>query len=177
MDLPQWSVSAINKIVELLEQSRSILFITGAGISADSGLPTYRGVGGLYDVGATEEGLPVEEILSGRTMRRQPALAWKYLGQVEEACRGSRFNRAHEVVTQMQGRFERVWILTQNVDGLHDQAGARNVIDIHGDLHKLLCTHCDYRRTTADYSELSVPPLCPQCRALLRPDVALARGP
>jgi len=173
MDLPQSSASAINKIVEFLEQSRSILFITGAGISADSGLPTYRGVGGLYDVGATEDGLPVEELLSGRTMSSQPALAWKYLGQVEKSCRGSRFNRAHEVIAQIQGRFERVWILTQNVDGLHHQADTRNVIDIHGDLHNLLCTHCDYRHTTVDYSELTIPPSCPQCRALLRPDVVL----
>src|SRR5436309_8033737 len=87
------TVTAVNQIVDLLLDAKSVLFITGAGISADSGLPTYRGIGGLYNTASTEEGLPIEELLSGRTMRRQPALSWKYLGQVERASRGARFNR------------------------------------------------------------------------------------
>jgi len=164
---------AIDRVAELLERSRSLLFITGAGISADSGLPTYRGIGGLYDVATTEDGMPIEELLSGRTMRRLPALTWKYLGQVERACRGARFNRAHEIIAEMESHFNRVWTLTQNVDGFHRQAGSRNVIDIHGDLHNLLCPKCDYKETAADYSSLTIPPPCPQCRAFLRPDVVL----
>jgi NAD-dependent deacetylase len=173
MDLSPPHTQAINKIVDLLHQSRSLLFITGAGISADSGLPTYRGVGGLYEVDTTEEGMPIEELLSGRFFRRNPSVSWKYLGQVERACRGARFNRGHEVIAQMEGHFERVWTLTQNVDGLHRQAGSRNVIEIHGDLHNLSCMQCNFRQTMADYSSLSIPPWCPQCEALLRPDVVL----
>jgi NAD-dependent deacetylase len=163
----------IDQIVDLLREARSLLFITGAGISADSGLPTYRGVGGLYNATSTEEGLPIEELLSGRTMRQRPALTWKYLGQVEQACRGARFNRGHEVIAAMESHFDRVWTLTQNVDGFHRQAGSRNVVDIHGDLHHLFCPSCGFARTVTDYSTIAIPPQCPNCPALLRPDVVL----
>ncbi len=173
MELSPKQVEMVRQVADLLAQSRSLLFITGAGISADSGLPTYRGVGGLYDVETTAEGLPIEELLSGRYFRSNPETSWKYLGQVERACRGARFNRGHEVIAEMERRFERVWTLTQNVDGLHRQAGSRNIIDIHGDLHDLLCMQCDFRQTVADYGVLTIPPACPECDALLRPDVVL----
>jgi NAD-dependent deacetylase len=164
---------SIDHIVDLLREACSLLFITGAGISADSGLPTYRGVGGLYNTTSTEEGLPIEELLSGHTMRQRPALTWKYLAQVAQACRGARFNRGHEVIAAMENHFDRVWTLTQNVDGFHRQAGSRNVVDIHGDLHNLLCPSCGFERTVTDYSAIAIPPQCPNCPTLLRPDVVL----
>jgi NAD-dependent deacetylase len=164
---------AIDAVVKLLEQSRSLLFITGAGVSADSGLPTYRGIGGLYTVNCTEDGLAIEDVLSGWSMRQRPELTWKYLGQIERACRGARCNRAHEVMAEMQHCFDRVWVLTQNVDGFHRQAGSRNVIDIHGDLHRLYCPRCGFRQEVADYDELAIPPRCPGCAGNLRPDVVL----
>ena len=163
----------IGRVVEVLARSHSLLFITGAGISADSGLPTYRGIGGLYNAEHPDEGIPIEEILSGEMIRRRPELTWKYLGQIEQAARGAQFNRAHQVIAEMESRFERVWTLTQNIDGLHRQAGAKNVLEIHGNLHDLLCTGCEWRQTVADYGALSLPPRCPQCRAILRPRVVL----
>ena len=78
---------AFSEIADLIQQSNRILFITGAGISADSGLPTYRGNGGLYDDAHTEEGIPIEVALSGDMLRQRPELTWKYLLQVERACR------------------------------------------------------------------------------------------
>ncbi len=163
----------IGRVVEVLARSHSLLFITGAGISADSGLPTYRGIGGLYNAEHPDEGIPIEEILSGEMIRRRPELTWKYLGQIEQAARGAQFNRAHQVIAEMESRFERVWTLTQNIDGLHRQAGAKNVLEIHGNLHDLLCTGCEWQQTVADYGALSLPPRCPQCRAILRPRVVL----
>ena len=103
-------------------------------MSADSGLPTYRGVGGLYNRGETEEGFAIEEMLSGPMFRQKPEWTWKYLREVEQACRGATFNRGHAVLAEMERHFERVWTLTQNVDGFHHRAGSRNVIAIHGDL-------------------------------------------
>src|SRR5437763_16705374 len=94
-------------IVEHLGRARSILFITGAGMSADSGLPTYRGVGGLYNSGETEEGLPIEALLSGQMFARRPEWTWKYLRQVENACRGATFNRGHVVLAEMERRCSR----------------------------------------------------------------------
>ncbi|MGH9391266.1 MAG: SIR2 family NAD-dependent protein deacylase, partial [Vicinamibacteria bacterium] len=86
---------------------------------------------------------------------------------------GASFNRAHAILAEAENRFERVWVLTQNVDGLHRKAGSKNVIDIHGDVHHLLCTACDHRATVEDYSRLDPLPLCPDCGAPLRPDVVL----
>jgi NAD-dependent deacetylase len=174
--MPPFSPSeceAIDRIVEQLRRCRSILFVTGAGMSADSGLPTYRGVGGLYNAGDTEEGPPIEEMLSGEMFRHRPEWTWKYLTQVESACRGARFNRGHAVLAEMERCFPRVWTLTQNVDGFHRAAGSSNVIDIHGDLRRIRCTACPHRMEVADYTGFAPVPRCPVCSAVLRPDVVL----
>ena len=157
------SKESIERVVEMLGASRSILLVTGAGISADSGLPTYRGIGGLYNVDATEDGLPIERVLSGEILLERPELTWKYLAQIVRACRGARHNRAHEVVAEMEAHF----------DGFHRAAGAKNVIDIHGDLHDLRCMRCSFRQTLNDYDELPLPPRCARCHGILRPDVVL----
>lgn len=163
----------IDRVLDFLASARSLLFITGAGISADSGLPTYRGIGGLYDVQLTEEGFPIEEVLSGRMMQVRPELTWKYLAEIGRAAFGARFNRGHEVIAEMEAHFDRVWTLTQNVDGFHRQAGSKNVIDVHGDMHELYCTACGFRRTVSEFGDLPMPPRCPECEAIFRPDVVL----
>ncbi|MBN1764244.1 MAG: NAD-dependent protein deacylase [Sedimentisphaerales bacterium] len=163
----------INRVVEILHRCSNILFITGAGVSADSGLPTYRGIGGLYNEGQTEEGIDIEEALSGEMMLKNPQLCWKYIGQIEKACRGAKFNRAHEVISEMERHFHRLWTLTQNVDGFHRDAGSRNLIEMHGNVHQLMCTSCSWRQYVADYSDIALPPYCPDCGALVRPEVVL----
>jgi NAD-dependent deacetylase len=165
--------SGVRQVVEMLRQSRSILFVTGAGLSADSGLPTYRGIGGLYQNDGTGDGLPIEVLLSGDLIRLRPDLTWKYLLQIEHACRAAAPNRGHEVIAQMEAAFDRVWVLTQNVDGFHRRAGSRNVIDIHGDLSRIRCMRCAYRVEVADYAAFTPPPQCPRCPGLLRPEVVL----
>lgn len=156
-----------------VENASRILFITGAGISADSGLPTYRGVGGLYDGAGTEDGIDIEDALSGPMLRAHPEVCWKYIGQVEEACRGARPNRAHEVIAELGRRREGVFVLTQNVDGLHGAAGTDAPIEIHGNVHQLACTACSWEKQVPSYAGLTLPPSCPQCAALVRPAVVL----
>jgi len=163
----------IERVVDVLRGCGSVLFVTGAGISADSGLPTYRGIGGLYNTKSTDDGVAIEEALSGEMLVCRPEVSWKYIYQIESACRGARFNRGHQVIAAMEGRFERVWVLTQNIDGFHRDAGSKNIIDIHGDVHQLLCTRCDHTRTVADYAGLKIPPRCPECGSIVRPDVVL----
>jgi len=163
----------LDRVVSYLRDANSVLFITGAGISADSGLPTYRGIGGLYEDVDTPEGITIEEALSGTMLETNPVLTWKHIHQIEAACRGASFNRAHAMIAEAEHRYERAWVLTQNVDGFHRQAGSRNVIDIHGDIHSLSCTACAYQTTVDDYSALSPLPSCPECSAHLRPDVVL----
>jgi NAD-dependent deacetylase len=162
---------SIAQISKLLKNCKSILFITGAGISADSGLPTYRGIGGLYNDKVTEDGISVEMALAGETLEKHPAVTWKYLAQIENNCRHAQFNRGHEVIAEMEKHFERVWVLTQNIDGFHHAAGSRNIIDIHGDLHKLACMNCGWRQEVSDYSGIDIPPKCPACAGIVRPEV------
>jgi NAD-dependent deacetylase len=173
MTLTETDSRAIDDVVGLLRPDRRVLFITGAGVSADSGLPTYRGVGGLYAGRLSRHGYPIEEVLSGTMMRLRPEVTWEYLVELEQSCRGATPNRAHRVVAAMEDHFAAVWTLTQNVDGLHRRAGSRQVIEIHGDLHVLVCTRCDYREEVDDYACLEVPPHCPRCDAMVRPDVVL----
>ncbi|MDQ5909440.1 MAG: NAD-dependent deacetylase [Pseudomonadota bacterium] len=162
----------VARIAEIMSRAKRLLFITGAGISADSGLPTYRGIGGLYNNQMTEENFPIETALSGAMLDENPAITWKYLYQIEEACRGAKFNDAHAIIAGWQETFE-VCVLTQNIDGFHRDAGSRNLIEMHGDIHDLLCTCCDYQASVPNYDGLKMPPSCPRCQALVRPRVVL----
>ncbi len=164
---------AIDTVVKHLAKCNSLLFITGAGVSADSGLPTYRGIGGLYNVEHPEEGIAIEEILSGEMMLQRPELTWKYLGQIERSARGATFNRAHEIIAALEAQLPRVWTLTQNIDGFHRAAGSKNVLEIHGRLDELSCMRCNYQRQVKDYGSLTIPPRCPECGAMVRPNVVL----
>ena len=142
-------------------------------MSADSGLPTYRGIGGLYDNKNTEDGIPIEEALSGPVFRKSPEITWKYLSQIEQSTRGASHNRGHEVLAEMESYFQRFWILTQNIDGFHASAGSKNVIEIHGNMRRLQCLECAHEISSENYEGLSLPPVCPKCSAMMRPQVVL----
>ena len=160
------------EVAQQLQGARRLLFITGAGMSADSGLPTYRGVGGLYNDGQTVDGLSIEQCLSGPVFRSRPELTWKYLAEVAQAAAKANYNRGHEVLAALQDQFD-VWVLTQNIDGFHTLAGSRQVIEIHGTMRRIRCTDCNHQFATEDYQSLSLPPHCKLCSGLLRPDVVL----
>lgn len=164
---------ALDDVARLFGRSARILFITGAGISADSGLPTYRGIGGLYHERLTDDGLTIEEALSGAMMSSRPNVSWRYIAQIEAACRGARPNAAHRAIADMEVAKPGVCVLTQNVDGLHADAGSRNLIEIHGTIHRLRCTECPHSRRVPDFSGMRIPPECPVCGAMMRPDVVL----
>ncbi|HVV84945.1 MAG TPA: NAD-dependent deacylase [Kofleriaceae bacterium] len=167
----------VEQVAGLLAQARSALFITGAGLSADSGLPTYRGIGGLYDGHPTVEGYPIETVLSGQMMAKRPDVTWRYLLEIEAAARDARPNRGHEVIAKIEERLGRVVVFTQNVDGFHRAAGSKNVIAIHGDLYDLRCISCGWRQRVPNFAGLTAPPGCPSCGALVRPDVVLFGEP
>ncbi|CAF1159118.1 unnamed protein product [Didymodactylos carnosus] len=157
-----------------LRHARRVLVITGAGISADSGLPTYRGIGGLYSDGQeTEEGLTIEEALSGYTMRTEPDICWKYICQIESTCRAVKHNAAHEALVAFESKFEQFTVLTQNIDGLHRSAGTKDLIEIHGNIHELFCTACNHEKQVVNFADLKIPPDCERCGALVRPRIVL----
>jgi NAD-dependent deacetylase len=163
----------LDAVAERLASAQRILFITGAGISADSGLPTYRGIGGLYHERLTAEGLTIEEALSGEMMQQRPDICWRYIAEIEANCRGAQPNAAHRMIAALEQEKSAVWVLTQNVDGLHRAAGSGKLIEIHGTVHHLRCTECPHERTVTDFTGLAMPPACPTCGGLLRPDVVL----
>lgn len=168
----------IESVRALLAESESPLFITGAGISIGAGLPTYRGIGGLYEGKNTEDGIPIEEALSGPMMRDRPEITWKYLWEIAEACRGVDPGPGHRIVAEIARAKPHTWVLTQNVDGLHAASGVENLIEIHGRAAKLLCTHCrsEFDGEKLLFSEICQPPDppdCPRCGEFLRPEVVL----
>jgi NAD-dependent deacetylase len=162
----------LERVAALVSRAQRLLVVTGAGMSADAGLPTYRGAGGLYRDVDTEDGVPIEVALSGRMLADRPEVCWRHIRRIEEACRGARPHAGHEVLARWQDRCE-VTILTQNVDGLHQAAGSRDVIEVHGNVHHLSCTRCTWVDTVTDYVALASVPRCPTCGAVVRPDVVL----
>ena len=162
-----------------LRRANRVLFITGAGISADSGLPTYRGVGGLYNTEKTEEGYSIEQCLSASMFQARPDITWKYMLQVGKAVIQCRPNPAHEIIAKWEKEFAqrsgKVVVLTQNIDGYHRLAGSENVLEIHGTLEQIFCTHCMWE-TTWDLlrkEEWDSAPKCPKCSAVMRPRIIL----
>lgn len=163
------------RLASAFAAAQRILIITGAGLSADSGLPTYRGLGGLYN-GHTEEGVPVEVALSGETLRHDPALCWKYLAQLGTACLAAQPNAGHRAIAELQALKPECWVLTQNIDGYHRQAGspAGRVIEIHGELAPLRCQRCGgVDEGLVERLQQPLPPLCSDCGGVLRPPVTL----
>ena len=155
-----------------LQQAKRVCVLTGAGISADSGLPTYRGIGGLYNDIEVEAGLPIEEILHERTLVRDPALTWKYVFEIGEACRRATYNDAHSILATWSERFE-LTLVTQNIDGFHKDSGSDQVIELHGNLRELRCIKCESEYTFEIVNIADLPPFCSVCGGLIRPRVVL----
>lgn len=167
--------AAILQAAQAITQAERILIITGAGLSAESGLPTYRGLGGLYN-GRTEEGFSIEEAISGPMLQRNPALCWKYLAELGKACLGAQPNAGHRAIAELQQLKPECWVLTQNIDGYHRAAGSppERLIEIHGELAPLYCQSCGAESPDlAEHLTRPLPPLCKACGGVLRPPVVL----
>ena len=136
-----------------------IVVFTGAGVSADSGIPTFRGAGGLW------RDFRAEDLATPEAFARDPALVWEWYEWRRALVRDAQPNAAHHAIAKL----DRAVVVTQNVDALHARAGSRDVIELHGSLFRVRCTR---ERTileaTAPFEQL--PPRC-ACGALLRPDV------
>jgi NAD-dependent deacetylase len=156
----------------LLSQARSALFITGPGLSADSGLPHFRGMTGLHRK-LPADGKIIEHAMAIETLQQRPKSTWKYLLEMDANVRAVNPNRGHEVLVAIERALPRTSIMTINVDRLHQRAGSRNVIEMHGALHDLLCQRCELSTRHSRFDRLDFPPLCPTCGQVLRPDMPL----
>ena len=150
-----------------LDPGSALLALTGAGVSAESGLPTYRGSGGLW----RSHGF--ERLASPEGFRADPALVWRFYSERREAARAAQPNAGHRALAEVERRMgERFLLVTQNVDGLHRRAGSERLIEIHGRLLGTRCFRCSRPETPDEtaYPEGTVP-RCERCGGPLRPAV------
>jgi NAD-dependent deacetylase len=162
-----------DEIAERLGSVRRLGVITGAGISAESGIPTYRGIGGVYDDPA--KGDELIESLSGHTLARDPGRTWRALAELAKHSSGAAPNAGHEAIAAMEQEVEEFVLLTQNVDDLHLAAGSRNVIRVHGSIRAARCLACETESTldAKMLGELESTPTCASCGGMLRPGAVL----
>ena len=163
----------VSLVGRLLKKSRRVLFITGAGVSAESGIPTFRGSTTAFANGLTEDGIPFEDALASATFHENPQLSWKYFRKLELALRGKLPNIAHHAIAGMESPDRWICVATQNIDGLHQNAGSTSVIEIHGNLRRLLCERCDRRSDFKSFEALAAVPRCRKCSGIMRPDAVL----
>jgi NAD-dependent deacetylase len=155
----------LEEAADALAAARRVVVLTGAGISAESGVPTFRGADGLWRT------YRAEALATPEAFARDPALVWEWYDWRRGLIAPVRPNAGHTVLAGWQGLFEGFDIVTQNVDGLHALAGSRNVVELHGNIWKLRCTREGTVEERRETPLPTIPPLCPNCGALLRPHV------
>lgn len=147
----------------VLEGARSVFVLTGAGMSAESGLPTFRGAAGYW------QNHRFEDLASPEGFARDPELVWRWYNERIRAYAAAQPNPGHLALANMQDRFQRFTIATQNVDSLHARAGSRNTIELHGHLREARCSTCGARRSLA--GGMPEAEIRHGCGGMMRPDV------
>jgi NAD-dependent deacetylase len=153
------------EVVEKLRSARRVAALTGAGVSAESGVPTFRDA----QTGLWERYSP-EELATPEAFRRDPKLVWEWYAWRRELVSRAEPNPGHYALAELERRVPEFTLITQNVDGLHRRAGSRNVVEYHGNIHRTRCFGED-RIVEGREDAGEVPPRCPDCGGLLRPDV------
>lgn len=157
-------IQRIEQLKDRIRGSRYIVALTGAGVSAESGVPTFRGKNGLW------KDYRAEDLATPDAFARNPQLVWEWYDWRRQLIASVTYNPAHRTLVELEKNSPRFTLITQNVDGLHQKAGSTNVLEIHGSIWKLRCTLC------SDISEnyevpLKALPYCSMCGGLLRPHV------
>ena len=159
------------ELLQRLAATKSVTVLTGAGVSAESGVPTFRDA----QTGLWAKFSP-EELATPRAFRRDPRLVWEWYEWRRKLVAGVKPNPAHLALAEMEKLFPRFHLITQNVDGLHQCAGSRRVIELHGNIMRTKCF--DEGTLVSSWEDTGdVPPKCPACGGLLRPDVVWFEEP
>lgn len=148
-------------------EAKRVLVLTGAGVSAESGVPTFRGGGNT----AVWKGMPFDVISSAEMIERDLPAVWEWFDYRRDFMAAVKPNAAHEEIARWQDRFAEFTLVTQNIDGLHPKAGSRDVIELHGNIWRARCTVCRFLYN--DSSDGKRPDACLECGNHLRPDVVL----
>ncbi|HEY6907218.1 MAG TPA: NAD-dependent deacylase [Ignavibacteriaceae bacterium] len=157
IDIPQ-------SFIERLTEAGSVVFFTGAGISAESGIPTFRGKDGIWNK------LKPEELANFDAFIRNPQMVWEWYSHRKNIIHDSQPNPGHLAIAAMQDLFDKVTVVTQNIDNLHRRAGSRTIYELHGNIERNYCIQCG----TFYNEELPLQdniPKCSKCGGLIRPDI------
>jgi NAD-dependent protein deacetylase/lipoamidase len=149
-------------LADKLRQAKKIIFVTGAGISQESGIPTFRGKDGLW------RKYDAMKLATIDAFYENPKLVWEWYEERRQNILAAKPNQGHVAIAELEKQ-KQVHVLTQNIDGLHQRAGSKSVFELHGSIITIKCTACSFKdRISSGFSEL--PPLC-RCGNILRPDV------
>jgi NAD-dependent deacetylase len=158
---------SVDRLAELLRERQPCVVLTGAGISTESGIPDFRSAGGIW------ERYDPFEVASIDSLRRDPARVWEFYALRLDALAEAEPNDGHRALAELeQGHWIRA-IVTQNVDGLHQRAGSRDVVEVHGSLSEAECLACGVRVPMADAIASLPLPACPECGEILKPGVVM----
>ena len=159
------------ELIRKLQAAKRVAALTGAGVSAESGVPTFRDA----QTGLWAKFRP-EELATPGAFQRNPRLVWEWYAWRRQLVADARPNPAHQALVEMEKLFPQFHLITQNVDGLHQRAGSRSVIELHGNITRTKCF--DEGTIVASWQETGdVPPKCPNCGGLLRPNVVWFEEP
>lgn len=154
----------ITRVKEIIATSKRIVALTGAGISAESGVPTFRGSGGIW------RNYQITDVATPQAFARDPELVWEFYNWRRDLISKVTFNSGHEALVSLEKQTNEFTLITQNVDGLHREAGSKKLLEMHGNLWEVKCAECG--EVTLDRSpNMGKLPKCSKCRGLLRPNV------
>jgi NAD-dependent deacetylase len=154
----------MNELISLFKKANRVSVLTGAGVSAESGIPTFRGAGGYW------KNYKAEELATPSAFKKDPALVWEWYAMRMEVCLKAEPNPAHKVINRMEKKVPEFLLITQNVDNLHSRAGNTKLIELHGNIFKAYCTRCNFKKTWETPPE-KFPVLCTECNSNMRPDI------
>jgi NAD-dependent deacetylase len=159
----------LERVRDRAAHAERVVVLTGAGVSAESGVPTFRGGGGA----AVWRGMDATELSSAMMVARNLPLVWEWFEYRRGLLAPCMPNPGHGAIAAWQDRFKSFTLVTQNIDGLHQKAGSREVLELHGNIWTGRCTRCEARRALAETPLPDVPPRCACCGSAMRPDVVL----
>jgi len=155
----------MRRAADILDGADRLAVLTGAGISAESGVPTFRGQDGLW------KQFRAEDLATPEAFARDPKLVWEWYDWRRGKIAPVEPNPGHRTLAKWEGTFPSFTLITQNVDGLHAAAGSKTIIELHGNIWKMRCTAEAAVFENREVPLKRIPPLCPSCGALLRPHV------
>jgi len=150
-------------LLKRLRDARRTTVLTGAGVSAESGIPTFRGAGGIW------EKYDFQKLATPWGFKEDPELVWEWYQLRQIEIKKALPNPAHIVIAAMAKYYPAFRVLTQNIDGMHQRAGSEDVVELHGNIWRMRCER-DGTTITLDAPVTDIPPLC-QCGSIMRPDV------